>query len=86
MLGSIAAQDAVLVGTLQLQEANLTGHIAIAVDHEYYTGSYDVTPKVVPQVLKTSDKVMTNDVTVKGIPSYEVTNPQGGSTFIIGGD
>ena len=95
LTGTVIAQEGVLVGVLMPSgslsgsirpAANLVGKVAITVDHEYYVGEYDVTPKIEPQVLETRDKLMSDDVTVKGIPFYEVSNPQGGTTFIIGGD
>lgn len=95
LTGTIIAQEGNLVGVLMPSgllsgsirpAVKLTGKIAIAVDHEYYVGEYEVTPKIEHQILETCDKLMSNDVMVKGIPFYEVTNPQGGTTFIIGGN
>lgn len=95
LTGTIIAQESNLVGVLMPSgllsgsirpSSNLTGKVAITVDHEYYVGEYNVTPKIEQQVLSTNDKLMSDDVTVKGIPFYEVSNPQGGTTFIIGGD
>lgn len=95
LTGTIIAQEGNLFGVLIpsgllsgsiRQSSNLMGKIAITVDHEYYVGEYDVTPKIEQQVLSTNDKLMTDDITVKAIPFYEVSNPQGGTTFIIGGD
>lgn len=52
---------------------------------EPYTGEYDVTPKVSnPVVLQTEGKTMKKDVTVLKIPQFEVSNPEGGKTLIIG--
>lgn len=52
---------------------------------EPYTGEYDVTPKVsTPVVLQTEGKTMKKDVTVLKIPQFEVSNPEGGKTLIIG--
>lgn len=53
---------------------------------EPYTGSYDVTPKVVSQELETRYKQMLDNVRVKQIPKYEVLNTKGGLTVTIGGD
>lgn len=50
----------------------------------YYEGEYVVTPKIIEQVLKTKDKSMSDDVTVKEIPYHEVSNPKG-LTVTIGG-
>ena len=49
-----------------------------------YTGDYEVIPKVVDQVLETKNLGMTDDVTVKEIPTHEVSNDYG-TTIIIGG-
>ena len=49
-----------------------------------YTGSYDVTPMVESQTLKTREKFMTNDVHIHEIPYYDVGNTSGGSTVYIG--
>lgn len=50
-----------------------------------YDGTYTVTPKNYEETeLKTKDKMMQNNVTVKKIPKYEVSNDFGGSTLIIG--
>ena len=54
-------------------------------NHEYYDGSYAVTPKTKAQTLETADKVMRADVDVKAIPTYEVSNDKG-TTVYIGGD
>lgn len=55
-------------------------------DVETYTGNYLVTPKTEEQILKTNKKLMTNDVTVKKIPYYDVSNESGGSTVFIGSE
>ncbi len=54
-------------------------------DLPVYSGSYTVTPKTTAQSMETSDKVMTDNVTIKEIPYSEVSNPQSGKTVIIGG-
>ena len=49
-----------------------------------YTGEYEVTPKTYDeQVLPTKNKRMINNLTVKKIPQYEVSNDSG-YTLIIG--
>ena len=57
----------------------------IDTESTYYDGSYIVTPKVTPQVLSTAEKKMADDLTVKEIPYYEVSNQANGKTIIIGG-
>ena len=56
------------------------------VDVEYptYPGPYEATPRVAAQSLKTSGQAMTDDVTIKAIPIYEVSNAYG-TTVNIGG-
>ena len=52
-------------------------------DANPYTGDYAVTPSVGGSIMPTKDKYMTQDVTVKPIPYYNVSNPAGGSTVYI---
>lgn len=47
-----------------------------------YTGPYTVTPKVEAQTLETAQKLMTDDVSVKAIPYYEMDNKEGTTVFI----
>lgn len=49
-----------------------------------YKGSYEITPSLEEQMLKTKNRSMNKDVTVNPIPTYEVSNDSG-TTFIIGG-
>lgn len=48
-----------------------------------YRGEYVVTPRVNGTVLETAKKYMTDDVTVKAIPFYDVSNDSGGTTVYI---
>lgn len=48
-----------------------------------YEGSYEVTPKLVDQILPTKDKSMTNNVVVNEVPVVRVSNPSGGKTCTI---
>lgn len=52
-------------------------------DVPVYDGPYEATPKVEAQTLPTAKKLMTDDVTVHGVPFYEVSNDQGGNTVYI---
>lgn len=55
-------------------------------DYAKYTGDYEVTPKMDEEtVLETAHKVLSDNVTVREIPKYEVANEAGGNTLIIGG-
>lgn len=78
-------QTAVLIGTIH-SEGSLIGHLVMPVGYNCYSGACEVIPKTKAQVLETCDKLMTKNVTVQAIPYYEVENPQGGNTIIIGGD
>lgn len=53
-------------------------------DAELYASEYEVTPKVTAQQLKTANKLMADDLTVKAIPYFEVSNSAGGTTVTIG--
>lgn len=51
---------------------------------DYYDGDYTVTPKVEKQELATRQKLLTEDVKIKEIPFFEVSNNEGGQTAFIG--
>ncbi len=52
-----------------------------------YDGTYEVTPQTnTPVTLNTAEKYLSEDVTVKKIPYYEVDNESGGTTVYIGND
>lgn len=54
-------------------------------DYPPYDGDYIVTPGTYDEViLPTAQKLMKEDVEVKVIPRFEVSNPSGGETLIIG--
>lgn len=54
--------------------------------YEIYNGSYNITPKVTSQTLNTDQKVMSDDVTIQGIPISRTSNNEGGQTILIGGN
>lgn len=58
--------------------------VEIDKEAETYNGSYTVTPKAYEQSLKTTGYRMADDVTVKEIPYFEVSNNAGGNTLNIG--
>lgn len=51
--------------------------------YETYDGKYNVTPKTQEQTLETENKLMEKNIKIEKIPYYEVSNPEGGTTFII---
>ncbi len=57
--------------------------VSVGKEPDYYEGDYKVTPRVDAQTLPTADKTMREDLTVKAIPVYNVSNTAGGSTFYI---
>lgn len=66
---------------------NYTPLFQIVSDHagvEYYKGDYTVTPKVEKQELATRQKFLTENVKIKEIPFFEVSNLEGGQTVFIG--
>lgn len=50
---------------------------------EIYQGQYTVTPRVERQSLSTKNKILTEDVTIKSIPFFNVSNNSGGNTVYI---
>ena len=48
-----------------------------------YEGSYDITPRLVEQVLPTNGRSMNDDVTVREVPVDRVKNLGGGNTVTI---
>lgn len=53
---------------------------------DVYHGVYDVTSlPYYDQELETAGKILIDDICIRKIPYYEVTNPEGGITITIGG-
>lgn len=48
-----------------------------------YEGDYEVTPRLVEQVLPTNGRSMNDDVTVREVPVARVSNPSNGKTVTI---
>lgn len=53
---------------------------------EEYKGSYEVTPKVEAQIMPTKYKLLIEDMTIKAIPIFKVSNTTGGNTVFIGNE
>lgn len=62
---------------------SMGGTISRELDHDYYTGDYEVTPRMDEQTLATSDRLLTKDIIVKEVPYSEVKNEAGGTTINI---
>ena len=52
-------------------------------DAQVYDGPYEAIPKVTAQTLPTAKKLMLEDVSVRAIPYFNVSNPAGGNTIYI---
>lgn len=72
------------LGSIPQIEAELGPARITVTEGEDYTGDYTVIPALEQQSLKTKNKVMRDDVTVKAIPLYRVSNSAGGMTISIG--
>ena len=62
---------------------SMSGTISRELDHDYYTGDYEVTPRTDEQILNTADRLLTKDVTVREVPISIVQNEAGGNTVNI---
>ncbi len=77
--------DADFAQSFQKLEVDFSGlqRITEYKDVDPYTGSYEVSPKVDAQTLPTAQKMMAEDLTVKAIPVFDVSNNSGGRTVYI---
>ena len=76
-LAGCISTSVVLEGSVVIPE--IVGEVT-----DYYAGSYEVIPRAdSPVVLETERKVMKQNVTVKEISTFNVSNTSGGSTFYI---
>lgn len=77
------------VGNTPTQEINIKQDVIIVPvykDVPLYEGEYEVTPKVEEQTLPTAMTLLKEDVTIKSIPYFDVSNNSGGSTVYIGSE
>lgn len=77
----------IIVGNIPRIDIELTGVVINPVigDAENYEGEYTVIPSPNIQTLFTAKKYLTQDINVRGVPLYEISNEAGGVTTIIGG-
>ena len=68
--------------TMRVSDAVVIGTGAV----DPYEGAYVVIPKITDQTLDTERKLMLQDLLVKQIPFYDVSNAAGGSTIFIGSE
>ena len=84
LTGTIRSEISI-TGKLKTEDV-VFGKIQISGNLSIYNGDYTVTPSVEEQTLKTANKKMLEDVTVKKIPFYETSNLSGGNTVYIGNE
>lgn len=72
-----------LTGSLSSKREILAGKLSMDVSYPTYDGTYVIVPKRYEQSLDTSDKLLTDDVTVQEVPYQEAMNESGGYTFNI---
>ena len=72
---------------LAIKKKTPSVHLNIKQGHsiDWYNGEYVVIPKFVEQSLRTRDKTMREDVTIREIPVEITINESGGNTLTIGG-
>lgn len=63
-------------------DAEMPGSIVFSIQDQY-DGPYEIVPKTEPQILSTREKTMMDDVTVREVPYFEVSNQFGGNTVYI---
>lgn len=79
----VAAASAVQVAAATpAASVAVTGPVVVGAPE--YSGPYDITPLFSVQTLPTAKRLMQQDVTIRKIPQYEVSNDSGGYTLIIG--
>lgn len=84
LTGTIRSEISI-TGKLKTEDV-VFGKIQLSGNLSIYNGDYTVTPSVEEQTLKTANKKMLEDVTVKKIPFYETSNLSGGNTVYIGNE
>ncbi len=83
----ISKKPLIVVAAIDKTKDKLTGVIGQSGgSYPTYEGEYEVTPSLSEEIkLETAKKLMTDDVTVKKVPRYDVSNEAGGKTVYIGG-
>ena len=78
-----------LEGSIASKKSPISGIVAIGgtvvQEPDYYEASYEIEPKTNSQKLDTKNKTMRDDLIIKPIPYYEVSNTANGITVTIGG-
>lgn len=58
--------------------------VSVRPEMDYYEGSYEVVPTVTAQQLETKQKFLVDDIVIREIPFFNVSNTAGGNTVYIG--
>lgn len=74
----------VVLNELDKIEVEIGTELVPVGEYKHYEGSYQVTPRLEEQTLKTQNLVMDYDVQIATIPVERVANTSGGTTVIIG--
>ena len=82
LAGNLCSENQIS-GDLKSKDS-VSGAVHISGNLSAYNGDYVVTPSVKEQFLKTANKKMLDDVTIKEIPFFETSNNSGGNTVYIG--
>lgn len=83
--GNITSIIPKVSGNVDMQVPEISGTIVGTSDVPVYDGVTEVIPNQLDLILETAQKIVTSDITVKGVPYAEVDNPSGGKTITIGG-
>jgi len=81
----MGVEDDMLLVSDEYDDILLMDDLPHAQHYEEYKGPYVVTPILYDdQELRTRDRVMIDNLTVREIPIVQTTNPYGGNTVVIG--
>lgn len=56
--------------------------VQVVRDYDPYSGPYEITPSTIEQIMETKGKDMVENVTVREIPYYEISNEHGSTVHI----
>lgn len=56
--------------------------VQVVRNYDPYSGPYEITPSTIEQIMETKGKDMVENVTVREIPYYEISNEHGSTVHI----
>lgn len=88
LVGTITSDIPKMSVIMRKENSGVCGRIHSAADSkiQLYNGEYDIMPEADEQTLNTKDKRMVEDIKIKPIPYFEVSNNAGGVTIYVGSD